>query len=165
MPHLVDFDAGRFRLCGQLFFAASSPVREDQMQPGITAGYLESPVEGPQLPKQQIVFHAVLLSHLIQIPFKITVFDKFIEYGLVDPRYGGRIETALLPVARKQRIRQHHITDTDGRRDRFGECADIDHVPVAVRRLQGRKRLALIAEFTVVVIFYQITPLFLRRPL
>ena len=76
MPHLVDFDAGRFRLSGQFFFAASSPVREDQMQPGIAAGYLESPVEGPQLPKQQIVFHAVLLSHLIQIPFKITVFDK-----------------------------------------------------------------------------------------
>ena len=39
-------------------------------------------MEGPQLPKQQIVFHAVLLSHLIQIPFKITAISSVSDRDL-----------------------------------------------------------------------------------
>ena len=59
---------------------------------------------------------------------------------------------------------QHHIADTEGRCQRFGEGVDIDNLLGAVDALQRRYRPAVETEFAVVIILDDVAAAFFFGP-
>ena len=59
---------------------------------------------------------------------------------------------------------QHHIADTEGRCQRFGEGVDIDYLLRAVDALQRRYRPTVETEFAVVIILDDVAAAFFFSP-
>ena len=59
---------------------------------------------------------------------------------------------------------QHHIADTEGRCQRFGEGVDIDNLLGAIDALQRRYRPAVETEFAVVIILDDVAAAFFFGP-
>ncbi|MNT28674.1 hypothetical protein D3C72_1643790 [compost metagenome] len=83
----------------------------------------------------------------------VAFLNKLRQRGL-DQQMAAAIQLCMCGFQRRhQRFRQHHITQSQRRIQRFAEGADIDHRRVGFQALQRRDRLTGKAKLAVVVIF------------
>ena len=81
------------------------------------------------------------------MPFKVTVVNKFSENVLHKGRNGAGVKAELFFIRFYKVLGKHHISDTQGGSDRFGEGIHINHIIVCregeqrVRWLGGNREL------------------------
>ena len=102
---------------------------------------------------------------LIQVPLVIAILNKLLQNKLIHSGNRRTEKTASLLIQREDLRRKNNVAHSDRRRYGFRKSSCIDHSAAAVISLQRRDRLPLIAELTVIIIFYDIAPRFLIRPL
>ena len=111
-----------------------------------------------------VVLAPVMISHPVEIPFKISLLNKFIQYRLIQPRNGAGKKTGLFMKCRQQILRKNQIADTDRRCNRLGEGPQINHLSSRIHRLQRRNRTSSVLKLRIVIILDKIASLFLCRP-
>ena len=73
-------------------------------------------------------------------------------------------EAELFPKGFRDFLRQHHIADTEGRRERFGEGIHIENFPRAVDASYRGNGLRIISEFGIIIVLYDIALFLFHRP-
>ena len=111
-----------------------------------------------------IMLAPVMISHPVEIPFKISLLNKFIQNRLIQPRNGAGEKTGLFMKCRQQILRKNQIADTDRRCNRLGEGPQINHLSSRIHRLQRRNRASSVLKLRIVIILDKIASLFLCRP-
>ena len=118
----------------------------------------------PDLTHEHIMLTLIESTHLIQMPLIIALFHKKLQHPLIQSGYGTGKYIIDPSVGLQKALRQHQITDTDGRRNGFGKGSKIDYTAAPVISLQGRNGFSNITELTVVIIFNQISARLLFCP-
>ena len=89
------------------------------------------------------------------MPLKIALGDEPGEHILVKQRHGAGVEAKLFAVARHQRLRQHHVAHTHGRRKRMRERVDVDHAAAPVHGIERLQGLFVLGKFRVEIVLDQ----------
>ena len=97
------------------------------------------------------------------MPLKIALGDEPGEHILVKQRHGAGVEAKPFAVARHQRLRQHHVAHTHGRRKRMRERVDVDHAAAPVHGIERLQGLFVLGKFRVEIVLDQ-NRVPLRRP-
>ena len=80
----------------------------------------------PDLTHEHVMLTLIESTHLIQMPLIIALFHKKLQHPLIQSGYGTGKYIIDPSVGLQKALRQHQITDTDGRRNGFGKGSDIN---------------------------------------
>jgi len=75
----------------------------------------------PQLLEDAGLLGLVMIAHTIQVFFKVSLPDELGQHQLLKAGHGAGVKAQLFVERSHQRTGQHHIADTDGGGQRFGE--------------------------------------------
>ncbi|MNN22580.1 hypothetical protein D3C81_1359440 [compost metagenome] len=108
------------------------------MQPGVTverSQIILSEFRGDQV-HQRLTTAAVQLAHFTDMRGVVAFADKLCQRGL-NQKVSAAIEVVMHFLQRcSERFGQHNIPESEGRIERFAECADVDNWTFFLQSLQ-----------------------------
>lgn len=98
----------------------------------------------------------VIELHFVDVTLKIAVGNEACQCVLLKARHGAAIKAHGLLIARQQATRQYHVADAQRGHKAFREGVDINDTVLRVLRVERQDEAAVIAEFAVIIVLYDI---------
>ena len=115
-----------------------------------------------QQPNDPVAKAFIAPAQSVDVLFKVAPAQKPCQGVLLEAGDRGAVEPQLLLEFLHQRPGQHHVADSDGGRQALGEGVHVDDPAAVIQGLEGRHRVGVEAELTVVIVLDDVAVSFLR---